>query len=116
MSRAILSNDVVKAISKNIRDGFEYKANTEALYDRLVELLVGGLENSDPAWNETKTLELNKFVKTQKRSSRRKRTGKKETGEADHASVAGSSLVAQPAKSTADTETAEVKGPETKVA
>ncbi len=80
ISRAILSADVIKAIAKNIRGEHEFKANVDTLFERVVEVVTRGLDDCDPGWNETKMLELNKFVKSQRRATARKRrrSGKQE--------------------------------------
>jgi hypothetical protein len=81
LARAILSADVVKVIAKTIRGEHEYKANPEALLDRLVEVVCNGLDDVDQAWNENKMLELSKFVKAQKRATRSKRRASKKAEE-----------------------------------
>lgn len=81
ISRAILSADVIKVISKVIRGEHEFKANTEALFDRVVEVVTMGLDDVDSGWNETKMLELNKYVKAQKKATGRKRRSARRSGE-----------------------------------
>lgn len=87
LSKAILSVDVVKYIAKSIRGEHDFKANQELLMDKVFSLLEKGLDDSIPAWNETKTLEFQKYIKSQKRASRRtKRTSfKKEAAVATEA-------------------------------
>lgn len=81
LSKAILSVDVIKYIAKSIRGEHDFKANQELLMDKVFCLLEKGLDDSIQGWNETKTGEFHKYIKTQKRASRKtKRSGiKKET-------------------------------------
>jgi len=77
LAKAILNADVIKYVAKSIRGEHEYRANLEALTDRVHELLDKGLDDAVADWNEVKQLELHKFVKSQKRASRKaKRTRK----------------------------------------
>lgn len=87
ISRAILSADVIKVISKVIRGEHEFKANTEALFDRVVEVVTMGLDDVDSGWNETKMLELNKYVKAQKKATGRKRRSARRSGEEQDATA-----------------------------
>jgi hypothetical protein len=73
LARAILSADAVKYIAKAIRGEFDYRANTDVLFDKLRNLLENGLDDLVRDWNETKQSELNKYVYTQKRAGRKKR-------------------------------------------
>lgn len=73
LAKAILSSDVVKYIAKYVRGEHEYKANMEVLTDKVFTLLERGLDDSITGWNESKTLEFQKYVKSQKRSARRVR-------------------------------------------
>lgn len=84
LSKAILSVDVVKYIAKSIRGEHDFKANQELLMDKVFSLLEKGLDDSIPGWNEAKTIEFQKYIKSQKRASRKtKRTsGKKEVATA----------------------------------
>lgn len=77
LARAILSADLIKQISKVIRGEHDYKANVEVLFDKVQELIVSGLDDAVTDWNETKEAELNKFISSQKRLSRRKRSSQK---------------------------------------
>lgn len=75
LAKAILSADVVKYVAKYVRGEHEFKANHEILMDRLYWLLEQGLNDAIKGWNETKAAEIHKFVKAQKRASRKtKRT------------------------------------------
>jgi hypothetical protein len=73
LARAILSADSVKYIAKAIRGEYDYRANTEVLFDKLRNLIEHGLDDLVHDWNETKQVELNKYVQTQKRTGRKKR-------------------------------------------
>lgn len=78
LAKAILSVDVVKYIAKYVRGEHEFKANHEVLTDRVYWLLEQGLNDAISGWNETKAAEIQKYVKSQKRSSRKsKRMHKK---------------------------------------
>lgn len=79
LSKAILSADVVKYIAKSIRGEFEYKANLEALTDKLYWILEQGLNDAIPQWNDAKVAEIQKYVKAQKRAFRKTRRQKEKT-------------------------------------
>lgn len=72
LAKAILSVDVVKYIAKAIRGEHDYKANIEVLIDKISGLLERGLDDSITGWNESKQLELHKFIKSQKRAGRKR--------------------------------------------
>jgi hypothetical protein len=76
LAKAILSYDTVKYIAKTIRGEYEYKANFEDLCDRVHSLLELGLNDAHVGWNEAKSIELQKFVKSQKRVGRKSRKAK----------------------------------------
>ena len=96
LAKAILSLDTVKYISKVIRGEHDYKANVEVLLDKLNNLIVKGLDDSVSGWNETKEAELNKFVTSQKRTSRKKRTNKEKTDLTAAAPAQENTVDAQP--------------------
>ncbi|RYZ92147.1 MAG: hypothetical protein EOP06_05135 [Proteobacteria bacterium] len=73
LARAVLSADVVKYIAKSIRGEHEYKVNNEILIEKLYELLAKGLDDSILGWNESKDLEFQKYLKSQKRIGRKPR-------------------------------------------
>lgn len=77
LARAIMSVDVIKYIAKTIKGEHEFKANHEVLTDRVYWLLEQGLNDAISDWNETKTLEFQKYIKSQKRASRKSRKSKK---------------------------------------
>jgi hypothetical protein len=81
LAKAILSYDVIKYVAKVIRGEHEYKANFEILCDRVHLLLEEGLNDAQAGWNETKAIELNKYVKSQKRASRRTRKSKRQASQ-----------------------------------
>lgn len=84
LAKAILSADVVKYIARYVKGEHEFKANHEVLTDRLAWLIVNGLNDVQSGWNESRETELNKYVKTQKRASRKvKRTKKQENPDAN---------------------------------
>lgn len=73
LAKAILSADIVKHIAKSIRGEHEYKANTEILIEKIYDLLAKGLDDSIVGWNESKVLEFQKYLKSQKRIGRKPR-------------------------------------------
>ncbi len=77
LARAIMSQEVVRYIAKSIRGEHEYKANFEVLCDRIHILLELGLNDAHVGWNEAKAIELNKYVKSQKRAGRKTRRQKR---------------------------------------
>lgn len=77
LARAIMSVDVIKYISRTIKGEHEYKANHEVLTDRVYWLLEQGLNDAISGWNETKVAELQKYIKAQKRASRKTRKSRK---------------------------------------
>lgn len=79
LAKAILSADVVKYVAKSIHGEHEYRANHEVLTDKVYWLLEQGLNDSISGWNEAKASEFQKYIKSQKRASRKtKRVVKKE--------------------------------------
>jgi hypothetical protein len=56
-----------------IRGEHDYRANTEVLFDKLQRLLETGLKGMVD-WNDVKEAELHKYVTTQKRVGRKKRS------------------------------------------
>lgn len=78
LSKAILSADVVRYIARFVKGEFEFKANHEILTDRLYWLLEQGLNDAIHGWNEAKAAEIQKFVKAQKRASRKTKKTKRE--------------------------------------
>ena len=86
LARAILSHDVIKYVAKSIRGEHEYRANIEALTDKIYWLLEEGLNDTVKGWNETKDAEFQKFIKAQKRVSRRTKRAKKEMPTSDSVS------------------------------
>lgn len=80
LAKAILSVDVVKYIAKSIRGEHEFRANHEVLTDKVYCLLEEGLNDAISGWNESKSVEFHKYIKSQKRASRKtKRASKRET-------------------------------------
>lgn len=71
LTRAILSANVIKLVSKEIRGEHNYKAGTDVLFQKVYDLLANGLDNSLKDFNDVKKAELQKYIKTQMRVSRR---------------------------------------------
>jgi hypothetical protein len=91
LTRAILSAEAMKIIARTIRGEHEYKANTEILTDRVYNLLELGLNDAIAGWNDNKRAEYQKYIKSQKRISRRTRKSSQKpesaaTAEAPHQS------------------------------
>jgi len=80
LSKAILSTDVVRYIAKFVKGEYEFKANHEILTDRLYWLLEQGLNDAIGGWNEAKAAEIQKYVKAQKRASRKVKKTRKDPG------------------------------------
>lgn len=80
LSKAILSTDVVRYIAKFVKGEYEFKANHEILTDRLYWLLEQGLNDAIVGWNDAKAAEIQKYVKAQKRASRKIKKVKKDSG------------------------------------
>lgn len=78
IAKAILSADVLKYIAKSIRGEHEFKANIELLTDKVYWLLEQGLNDAIVDWNEAKAIEYHKYIKSQKRVSRRAKKSKQE--------------------------------------
>ncbi len=86
LSKAILSTDVVRYIAKFVKGEHEFKANHEILTDRLYWLLEQGLNDAISGWNEAKAAEIQKYVKAQKKASRKTKKSKRtSSSEADTA-------------------------------
>lgn len=88
LSKAILSSDVVRYIAKFVKGEYEFKANHEILTDRLYWLLEQGLNDSISGWNEAKAAEILKYVKAQKRASRKTKKAKREIPTAESPVIA----------------------------
>jgi len=78
LAKAILSIDVVKYIAKSIRGEHDYRADNEMLVDKIYSLLEDGLDDSVKGWNEIKAAEFQKYIKAQKRLSKKSKKEKKE--------------------------------------
>lgn len=79
LAKAILTHDVIKYVARSIRGEHEYKANVEVLTDKVYWLLEQGLNDAIIGWNEAKQTEFHKFIKAQKRASRRTKRAKKDS-------------------------------------
>ncbi|AUN97341.1 hypothetical protein C0V70_04285 [Bacteriovorax stolpii] len=76
LSRAILSSNVIKLISKEIRGEHEYKVCSDVLFQKVYDLLANGLDDSLKDFNDVKKAEFQKFIKSQMKASRK---GKKKS-------------------------------------
>ena len=90
LAKAILTVDVVKAVGKFIKGEHELKASAEVLLDKISELLERGLDDSVPGWNETRQVELRKYVKKQKKNMGKKKRAIKVEQNSDEATKAAS--------------------------
>lgn len=77
LARAILSADVIKYIAKFVRGEHEFKANQEILADKVYWLLEQGLNDAISGWNDAKAVEIQKYVKAQKRAARKVKRSRK---------------------------------------
>lgn len=89
LARAMLCPEVLKAIGKSIRGEHEFKANSEALYDKVYDLMTLGLNEFDPGWSTVKHDELSKYVRAQKKQSKRKRRSPKKSSNEDTTTAGG---------------------------
>ena len=87
LAKAILSADVVKVIARQVRGEHEYKANRDVLSDKIYDLLSKGLDDAITGWNEAKALEIQKYLKAQKRVSRKTRRTKSKDESGDVAAT-----------------------------
>jgi len=76
LTRAILSSNVMKHISKEIRGEHEYKASTDMLFDKVYDLLKIGLDDALKDFNTTKQAEFQKHIKSQMKMMRRTKRAK----------------------------------------
>jgi hypothetical protein len=90
----------VRYISKFIRGEHDYKANTEVLFDKIADLIEKGLDDAAGDWNDAKKAELNKHIKSQKRSLRKKKKAKPQS-ENESGNVEPSTDIAQGAEKAA---------------
>ncbi len=81
LTRAILSANVIKLISKEIRGEHEYKACTDTLFHKVYDLLSQGLDDTLKDFNEVKQAEFQKYIKSQMRLTRRAKKSPKTTPE-----------------------------------
>ena len=85
LTRAILSSNVVKLISKEIRGEHDYKASLDVLYHKIYDLLASGLDDCLKDFNDMKQAEFQKYIKTQMRISRKtKKTKVPEAGASEN--------------------------------
>ena len=72
LARAILSSNVMRTITKEIRGEHEFKACTDLLYEKVYNLLSHGLDDTmKGAFNPEKKAEFEKYIKAQMRQSRK---------------------------------------------
>ena len=79
LAKAILSSNVMKVITREIRGEHEFKANTDLLYEKVYQLLSEGLDDAmKAAFNPEKRAEFEKYIKSQMRQARKSKRIKKE--------------------------------------
>lgn len=79
LAKAILSSDVMKVITREIRGEHEYKANSDLLYEKVYNLLSHGLDDTlKAAFNPEKKAEFEKYIKGQMKQARKVKRVKKE--------------------------------------
>jgi hypothetical protein len=93
----------MKIIARTIRGEHEYKANTEILTDRVYNLLELGLNDAIAGWNDNKRAEYQKYIKSQKRISRRTRKSSQKPESAAMAEASHQSDTAATSETTAVT-------------
>lgn len=72
LAKAILTQNVMKTIAKEIRGEHEYKACTDLLFDKVYHLIANGLDDTLKAcYNPEKKAEFEKYIKSQKRLARK---------------------------------------------
>jgi hypothetical protein len=72
LAKAILSSNVMKIITKEIRGEHEFKACADLLFDKVYNLLSQGLDDTmRDSFNPEKKSEFEKYIKTQKKASRK---------------------------------------------
>ena len=72
LAKTILSANCIKHICKEIRGEHEYKANTDALYHKVYDLLSNGLDDCMKGlYNDEKKAEFQKYIKSQMKASRK---------------------------------------------
>src|SRR5690606_34203941 len=82
LAKAILSSNVMKVITKEIRGEHEFKANTDLLYEKVYFLLSNGLDDTmKAAFNPEKKAEFEKYIKSQMRQARKTKKIKKNVTE-----------------------------------
>jgi hypothetical protein len=99
LTRAILSANVIKLISKEIRGEHEYKACTDTLFHKVYDLISLGLDDTMKDFNEVKQAEFQKYIKSQMRLTRRvKKTAKATPSDMNASSAEVTSVEAQVTK------------------
>ena len=71
LTKAILSANVVKVISKEIRGEHDFKANLDMLYHKIYDVLANGLDDCLKDFGDVKQAEFQKYIKSQMRVSRK---------------------------------------------
>lgn len=88
LAKAILSHNVIKVITKEIRGEHEYKACTDLLYEKVFHLLSMGLDDTlKESFNPEKRLEFQKYIKSQMRQARKSKKPSKALEKVDQGST-----------------------------
>lgn len=102
LAKAILTPNVMKTISKEIRGEHEYKACTDLLFDKVYHLIANGLDDTLKAsYNPEKKAEFEKYIKAQKRLARKTKRVVKTASEAPSMEVSETPEVAEQNKEVA---------------
>jgi len=82
LAKASLSFEVLKKVAQVIKGEHDFKAPIEVIADNMKRLVVNGLNDCIPGWNDTLENELDHYIRSQKRKSRQtRRTSKKQSTE-----------------------------------
>jgi hypothetical protein len=65
LARSILATEVVKRISKNLKEHHQYSAPLDILTGKLAKLLECGLNDMLACWNEEQRKELDRYIRSQ---------------------------------------------------
>jgi DNA-directed RNA polymerase subunit L len=98
LTRAILSANVIKLISKEIRGEHEYKACTDTLFHKVYDLLSLGLDDTLKDFNEVKQAEFQKYIKSQMRQTRKAKKVRKTSPENQPVTSEAASSETEPLK------------------
>lgn len=76
LAKTILTPNFTRMVAKHIKGEHEMRANLDTLTDKLAELIENGLDDQVSDWNEAKSADLHKHIKSQKRAMKKKKVVK----------------------------------------